>query len=140
DRLGVSLDETTSEADVRELLGVFLGRAPDEAAFAALSAGLELAYPEPFERRSRYLTHAVFNSHHSEHELLRYMKRLESRDLSLTTSMIPRGSCTMKLNATAEMLPLTWPQLGKLHPFAPAEQARGYARLFSELEAWLAEI
>jgi glycine dehydrogenase len=141
DRLGVSLDETTSLADVRELLGVFAGGDGfDAGAFAALAHGPEPAYPAPFARRSRYLTHPVFNSHHSEHELLRYMKRLESRDLSLTTSMIPLGSCTMKLNATAEMLPLTWPGLGKLHPFAPAEQAAGYAQLFSELEAWLAEI
>jgi glycine dehydrogenase len=140
DRLGVSLDETTSPADVRELLGIFLGGSFDADAFAALGQRRELAYAAPFARQSRYLTHPVFNSHHSEHELLRYMKRLESRDLSLTTSMIPLGSCTMKLNATAEMLPLTWPKLGKLHPFAPAEQAAGYAQLFSELEAWLAEI
>jgi len=139
DRLGVSLDETTSDTDVRELLAIFLGQSVDAGSFAA-GLPLDLAYPAPFERRSRYLTHPVFNTHHSEHELLRYMKRLENRDLSLTTSMIPLGSCTMKLNATAEMLPLTWPELGKLHPFAPAEQAAGYARLFSELEGWLAEI
>jgi glycine dehydrogenase len=140
DRLGVSLDETTSPGDVRELLGVILGGTFDAEAFSALTASVELDYPAPFARQTRYLTHPVFNSHHSEHELLRYMKRLENRDLSLTTSMIPLGSCTMKLNATAEMLPLTWPKLGKLHPFAPAEQAAGYARLFSELEGWLAEI
>jgi glycine dehydrogenase len=140
DRLGISLDETTSAADVRALLGVILGGTFDADAFAALLSSAEVGYPAPFARQSRYLTHAVFNTHHSEHELLRYMKRLENRDLSLTTSMIPLGSCTMKLNATAEMLPLTWPKLGKLHPFAPPEQAAGYARLFSELEGWLAEI
>jgi glycine dehydrogenase len=140
ERLGVSLDETTSSEDVRTLLGVILGGSFDRDAFAALVARVDVGYPAPFARHSRYLTHAVFNSHHSEHELLRYMKRLENRDLSLTTSMIPLGSCTMKLNATAEMLPLTWPKLGKLHPFAPAEQAAGYARLFAELEDWLAEI
>jgi glycine dehydrogenase len=140
ERLGISLDETTTAADVIELLGVFAGRPFDADAFAALHASQKLDYPAPFARVSRYLTHSVFNSHHSETELLRYMKRLESRDLSLTTSMIPLGSCTMKLNATAEMLPLTWPKLGKLHPFAPAEQAAGYARLFDELSAWLAEI
>jgi glycine dehydrogenase len=139
-QLGVSLDETTSAADVRLLLGVFLGGTFDADALSSLLAKAELDYPAPFARQSRYLTHAVFNTHHSEHELLRYMKRLENRDLSLTTSMIPLGSCTMKLNATAEMLPLTWPALGKLHPFAPAEQAEGYARLFGELEGWLAEI
>jgi glycine dehydrogenase len=140
DRLGVSLDETTTLANVRELLEVFLGGSFDAEALAAAFARDATPYPAPFARQSRYLTHPVFNTHHSEHELLRYMKRLENRDLSLTTSMIPLGSCTMKLNATAEMLPLTWAQLGKLHPFAPAEQARGYTRLFADLEAWLAEI
>ena len=140
DRLGVSLDETTTLANVRELLDVFLGGSFDAEALAAVHAREADVFPAPFARQSRYLTHPVFNTHHSEHELLRYMKRLENRDLSLTTSMIPLGSCTMKLNATAEMLPLTWAQLGKLHPFAPAEQSRGYARLFAELEAWLAEI
>ncbi len=140
ERLGISLDETTTAADVIELLGIFAGRPFDPDAFSALHTSQKLDYPAPFARVSRYLNHSVFNSYHSETELLRYMKRLESRDLSLTTSMIPLGSCTMKLNATAEMLPLTWPKLGKLHPFAPAEQATGYARLFDELSAWLAEI
>ena len=140
ERLGISLDETTTPADVIELLGIFAGRPFDPDAFSALHASQKLDYKAPFARASRYLTHSVFNSYHSETELLRYMKRLESRDLSLTTSMIPLGSCTMKLNATAEMLPLTWPKLGKLHPFAPAEQAAGYTRLFDELSAWLAEI
>ena len=125
DRLGVSLDETSTLADVRELLGILLGGTFDADALAASWERAQVGYSEPFGRQSRYLTHPVFNSYHSEHELLRYMKRLESRDLSLTTSMIPLGSCTMKLNATAEMLPLTWPKLGKLHPFAPAEQAAG---------------
>jgi glycine dehydrogenase len=140
ERLGVSLDETTSAEDVRDLLGVILGGSFDADALDALIASVDPVYPAPFARQSHYLGHPVFNSHHSEHELLRYMKRLESRDLSLTTSMIPLGSCTMKLNATSEMLPLTWPNLGKLHPFVPAEQAAGYAQLFSELEGWLAEI
>ncbi len=140
ERLGISLDETTTLADVRELLGAFAGQAFDSAALSALHSSQAPDYPESFARQSHYLTHAVFNSYHSEHELLRYMKRLESRDLSLTTSMIPLGSCTMKLNATAEMLPLTWPKLGKLHPFAPIEQAAGYAQMFAELERWLAEI
>src|SRR4029079_14801670 len=91
-------------------------------------------------RTSPFLTHDVFNTHHSEHEMLRYMRMLESRDLSLTTSMIPLGSCTMKLNATSEMVPVSWPEFGELHPFAPADQTQGYAELFAQLEAWLAEI
>ncbi len=140
DSLGVSIDETTNSEDIRTLLGVFLGQAFDLDAFAALEASPSADYPAPFARQSRYLSHAVFNTHHSEHELLRYMKRLENRDLSLTTSMIPLGSCTMKLNATAEMLPLTWPKLGRLHPFSPKEQAGGYAQMLAELRDWLAEI
>jgi glycine dehydrogenase len=91
-------------------------------------------------RKSDYLQHPVFNTHHSETEMLRYMRLLESRDLSLTRSMIPLGSCTMKLNATAEMLPVTWPQFGRIHPFAPKSQTQGYAQIFSELEAMLREI
>lgn len=93
-----------------------------------------------FARTSRYLTHPVFNKHHTETEMLRYIRRLEERDLSLTTSMIPLGSCTMKLNATAEMLPVTWPEFGRIHPFAPLDQARGYRILFEQLEEWLAQI
>ncbi len=93
-----------------------------------------------FARTSPFLTHKVFNSYHSETEMLRYIKRLESRDLSLTASMIPLGSCTMKLNAAAEMLPISWPEFAKLHPFAPLKQARGYQILFQNLEDWLAEI
>jgi glycine dehydrogenase len=139
-RLGVSLDETTTLDDVAALLGVLTGTPHDRASVQALAAAADVAYAAQFQRTSAYLSHPVFNSHHSEHELLRYMKRLENRDLSLTTSMIALGSCTMKLNATAEMLPLTWPKLGKLHPFAPREQAQGYARLFDDLSKWLAEI
>jgi glycine dehydrogenase len=91
-------------------------------------------------RTTPFLTHPVFNSYHSETEMLRYIKRLESRDLSLTASMIPLGSCTMKLNAAAEMLPISWPEFARLHPFAPLKQARGYQILFQNLEDWLAEI
>src|ERR671933_836654 len=91
-------------------------------------------------RKSDFLTHPVFNTHHTETEMLRYLRKLESRDLSLTTSMIPLGSCTMKLNATAEMFPISWPELAKLHPFVPAEQASGYHELFDDLEGALAEI
>ena len=100
----------------------------------------ETEYAAPHARSSEFLTHPVFNRYHTEHEMLRYIKRLESRDLSLTTSMIPLGSCTMKLNATTEMQPLSWPEFANLHPFVPADQARGYQTLFDTLEAWLAEI
>jgi len=126
--IGISLDETTTEADVDQLVEV-LGR----------RASSRLASPLPL-RTSPFLTHPVFNRYHTEHEMLRYIKRLESRDLSLTTSMIPLGSCTMKLNATAEMIPLAWPEVSRLHPFAPVDQAEGYQTLFKQLEAWLAEI
>ena len=133
---GISLDETTSVDFVELLLRVFNG---DIQTNFKLS---ELEVPDsPFAiRHSPFLTHKVFNSFHSETEMLRYIKRLESRDLSLTTSMIPLGSCTMKLNAAAEMLPLTWPEFGKLHPFAPLKQVRGYQTIFKQLESWLAEI
>ena len=93
-----------------------------------------------FERHSGYMTHRVFNSHRSETELLRYVTKLQSRDLSLAHSMIPLGSCTMKLNAASEMAPVTWPAFSDMHPFAPTEQAEGYAKLFEQLEAWLADI
>jgi glycine cleavage system P protein (glycine dehydrogenase) len=136
--VGVALDEATSAEDVGALLAVFAGgrRVPAVEELAGSSAEL----PAPVARTSGFLTHDVFNRHHSEHEMLRYMRMLESRDLSLTTSMIPLGSCTMKLNGTTEMLPVTWPEFASLHPFAPADQARGYQELFAQLEAWLAEI
>ncbi len=137
--VGISLDETTSLGDVAELLALFArGRAApgvDE-----LNAEVDARFDERFARTSAYLTHEVFNSYHSETEMLRFLRRLESRDLSLVHSMIPLGSCTMKLNATAEMFPVTWPEFGKLHPFAPREQAEGYRAMFEELEAALAEI
>ena len=100
---------------------------------AALAAAVDDRYDERFARTSAFLTHPVFSAHHSETEMLRYMRKLESRDLSLTHSMIPLGSCTMKLNATAEMIPITWPEFGKLHPFAPRDQAAGYTELFARL-------
>ncbi|MHB2033842.1 MAG: aminomethyl-transferring glycine dehydrogenase, partial [Gemmatimonadaceae bacterium] len=137
--IGIALDETVTEADLADLLAIFAGdkAAPD---VAALGAAVDDRYDERFARASAFLTHPVFNAHHSETEMLRYMRKLESRDLSLTHSMIPLGSCTMKLNATAEMIPITWPEFGKLHPFAPREQAAGYTELFTRLEAALCEI
>ncbi len=130
--IGISLDETTSAADVEEILACFGGAKIPDAADARI--------PEGLRRTSAYLTHPVFGQHHSETEMLRYLRKLELRDLSLAHSMIPLGSCTMKLNATAEMIPVTWPQWGRIHPFAPVEQAAGYREIFSELESMLAEI
>ena len=135
--VGVALDETVDASDVDDLLAVFGA----EGSARQLAGSFEPdAYPRGLERATPFLEHPVFNSHHSETEMLRYIRRLESRDLSLTTSMIPLGSCTMKLNATTQMTPLTWPRFGALHPFAPREQARGYARVIEDLEEWLGEI
>ncbi len=133
--VGISLDETTTEEDLNELLAVF-----GAGNTTGLSEFTESAIPQNLKRTSSFLTHPVFNTHHSEHEMLRYIKKLENRDLSLVHSMIPLGSCTMKLNATTEMIPVTWPEFGNIHPFAPAEQTRGYQRMITELENWLAEI
>jgi len=137
--LGVALDETVTAPEVSLLLEVFAGRRPEFELSESLDASA-LPLPAPHARESHFLTHPVFHQYHAEHEMLRYLHRLEARDLSLTSSMIPLGSCTMKLNATAEMVPVTWPEFGDLHPFAPAAQTEGYALLFADLEAWLAEI
>ncbi|HUF89385.1 MAG TPA: aminomethyl-transferring glycine dehydrogenase [Gemmatimonadota bacterium] len=137
-RVGIALDETVDEGDVRDLLEV-LGPAGAEPADIATLDG-EDGIPEELARTAPFLEHPVFHRHRSETEMLRYLKRLENRDLSLAHAMIPLGSCTMKLNATTEMIPITWPGFGRLHPFAPREQAAGYLRLFGQLEAWLAEI
>ncbi|WP_392480250.1 aminomethyl-transferring glycine dehydrogenase [Nostoc sp. C110] len=142
--VGISLDETTTLDDVRDICQIFAGT--DELRFVLNVQEMEWIIQqsglsgEPFSRQSTYLTHPVFNRYHSETELLRYLHKLESKDLSLTTSMIPLGSCTMKLNATAEMIPVSWEEFGKIHPFAPASQTQGYQILFQQLEAWLAEI
>ncbi len=138
--LCVALDETAIAEDLQALLEVFAGRKAEVPAVATLAAGVKLGHGAPHSRTSSFLEHPVFHSHHSEHELLRYIHRLQSRDLSLTTSMIPLGSCTMKLNGTTEMIPVTWPEFAELHPFAPADQTRGYLRLFADLERALAEI
>ncbi|QJW91715.1 aminomethyl-transferring glycine dehydrogenase [Spirosoma taeanense] len=134
--VGVSFDETKTLNDVTELLSVFGVKANIDA----IVEELEIKWPERLIRQSDYLTHPVFNTHHTEHEMLRYLKSLEEKDLSLVHSMISLGSCTMKLNATAEMIPVTWPEFGKLHPFAPKDQAAGYQQLFNDLSAWLCEI
>jgi glycine dehydrogenase len=135
----IALDETTTEKDVLELLEVFAGKKV-EWSIAELLGSAGDALPEALIRRSLFLTHPVFNRFHSETEMLRYIRGLEAKDLSLTTSMIPLGSCTMKLNASAEMLPITWSGFARLHPYAPSEQTQGYHALFRDLESWLAEI
>lgn len=144
--IGVSLDETTTLADLADLLGIFniSGQMLSLDELIATSEGqgsfTELRIPASLQRTSPYLTHPVFNRYHSETELLRYMNRLQAKDLSLTAAMIPLGSCTMKLNATTEMIPVTWPEFGQIHPFAPLAQTQGYQLLFQQLETWLAEI
>ena len=138
--LGISLDETTSAQDLEDLLKIFSGATKGAPALSALAAQAKADYPAALARTDAFLSHPVFNSYHSETEMLRYMNRLRTKDLSLTTSMIPLGSCTMKLNATAEMIAVTWPEFSKLHPFVPLEQAQGYQDLLKRLESMLAEI
>ncbi len=133
--LGVALDETTNPSDVDAVVESFAAAGTGPA-----KGTVDLRWPDALTRRSSYLTHDVFNAHHSEHELLRYIKSLEAKDYSLVHGMIPLGSCTMKLNAATEMLPITWPQWGKLHPFCPAEDRAGYDVVVRDLERWLAEI
>lgn len=134
--LGIALDETTTPDDVEAVWRAFGGK----LAYAEIEAGTRDALPAELKRSSAFLTHPVFHAHRSETELLRYMRKLSDRDLALDRAMIPLGSCTMKLNATAEMIPLTWPEFGSLHPFAPREQAEGYHALFKRLEQWLCDI
>jgi glycine dehydrogenase len=137
--ISISFDETASEEDVELLMSIFRGTQVRD--FDDDDRGEPpIRIPQFAIRTSEFLTHPVFNTHDTETEMLRYLKKLESRDLSLTTSMIPLGSCTMKLNATAEMFPISWPEISKLHPFAPAEQTAGYAEICEQLERWLAEI
>ena len=138
--VGISLDETTSHADVLDIINVFseFGKNPIEVDLNALMSG-KTHVTNPLERKSEYLTHEIFNKYHTEHEILRYMKGLENKDLSLVHSMISLGSCTMKLNATAEMIPVSWEELN-LHPFAPKNQTKGYAEMIKRLNVWLSEI
>jgi glycine dehydrogenase len=135
DAVGITLDETVTRADLAALWALFGVRAEVEA----LDATVADALPAGLARTSAFLTHPVFNTHHAEHEMLRYLRSLADKDLALDRTMIPLGSCTMKLNATAEMIPVTWPAFAHIHPYAPAEQTGGYARLIAELEAMLAE-
>ena len=139
DHLGVALDETTRREHLETLWQV-LGSGPELPDFDALDRTLPEAIPAALWRAGRFLLHPVFGQHHSETEMLRYLRRLQVKDLALDRTMIPLGSCTMKLNATTEMMPVTWPEFGALHPFAPLDQAEGYRQLLGELSAWLAEI
>ena len=136
-RIGVAFDETVTDDDLADVIAAFAGPIGRELGAQTSTAS---AIPDAFARTTPFCTHPVFNTHHSETEMLRYLKRLEDRDLSLTAAMIPLGSCTMKLNATTEMIPITWRGFNGLHPFAPRTQAPGYATLFRQLEEWLAEI
>ena len=145
-RLGITVDETVDSEDLHAILSIFkdISKSGKEIRIPEIIQSLpgdgRLPIPAAFKRSSEYLTHPVFNSHHSETELLRYIHHLQSKDLSLTHSMIPLGSCTMKLNATTEMAPVTWPEFSSIHPFVPADQASGYKVMIDELEADLAKI
>ena len=139
--VGIAIDETTQQCDVLNILHLFaqhLGHA-DAAVMFSYDSNLE-NIPTALTRTSEYLLHPVFNTHHSETEMMRYLKFLENRDLSLTNSMIALGSCTMKLNAATELIPVSWPEFSRMHPFAPADQWQGYQQIFTELESWLSAV
>jgi len=139
----IALDESVTVAALKELTEVFAeaaGKTISSADLVAKYLHVEASLTGALVRTSDYLTHPVFNTYHTEHEMLRYLKHLENKDLSLTHSMISLGSCTMKLNATTEMIPVTWPEVGQIHPFVPAAQVKGYHRLFENIESWLSEI
>jgi glycine dehydrogenase len=138
--IGISLDETTTLADLDAIFAIFAPAQPSRGRAEQLIEKLPAAFAGPLARKTPYLQHPVFRSHHSETEMLRYIRRLQSRDLSLADSMIPLGSCTMKLNATSEMIPISWPELAHIHPFAPLDQTAGYRIIFQQLEAALGEI
>lgn len=137
--LGISLDELTDVSEIEQLLEIF-GADSDQFNVKELASNVEIDETTNLKRQSDFLTHPVFNRHHSETEMLRYITRLQGRDLSLAHAMIPLGSCTMKLNATTEMIPVTWPEFSQIHPFTPTTQTAGYQELFRRLEMWLAEI
>ncbi|MFM8511654.1 MAG: aminomethyl-transferring glycine dehydrogenase, partial [Betaproteobacteria bacterium] len=140
--IGISLDETTTRQDVLNLWAWFTQpgqAAPTEQTFNTFEKGVDSLIPENLRRSSAYLTHPVFNRYHSETEMLRYIRRLSDKDLALDRTMIPLGSCTMKLNATSEMIPITWPEFARLHPFAPSSQLAGYAQMDADLQRWLSQ-
>jgi glycine dehydrogenase len=141
--IGISLDETTSKADVQAIADIFcdaMGESKQPVDWGRIEGGAASDYPPSLQRTTTFLRQPVFNTHHSETGMMRYLRCLERKDIGLDRSMIPLGSCTMKLNAAAEMLPITWGEFSGLHPFAPGEQARGYHQIFSELEAALCEV
>ena len=138
--IGISLDETCSVQDVQNIISVFEKIGTAEVELTSLFDSVEYNFPEAVKRNTDYLTHSVFNSYHSEHEMLRYLKQVENKDLSMVHSMISLGSCTMKLNATTEMIPVTWAEFGNIHPFAPKNQVQGYSAMINELNDWLCEI
>ncbi len=139
-RIGLSFDETHTRDDVVAILGVLTGQLPDIDALDAAIAAQNASLPAALRRTDAILAHPVFNTHHTEHEMTRYLKRLQNKDLALDHSMISLGSCTMKLNATAEMIPVTWPQFGNIHPFAPLDQAQGYVEMLASLDEYLKAI
>jgi glycine dehydrogenase len=136
--IGVALDETVTDADAQDIADVFAEASGKSS--VRLDAAAPVSIPAPLQRTSSYLTHPVFNSHHSETQMMRYIKSLERKDVGLDTSMIPLGSCTMKLNAASEMIPVSWPEFGAMHPFAPPAQTEGYRQIFAELESALCRI
>uniref|UniRef100_A0A8C7YL53 glycine dehydrogenase (aminomethyl-transferring) n=1 Tax=Oryzias sinensis TaxID=183150 RepID=A0A8C7YL53_9TELE len=138
--LGVSLDETVTERDLDDLLWVFGCESSAELIAEKMGERVKGIMGSPFKRTSKFLTHQVFNSYHSETNVVRYMKRLENKDISLVHSMIPLGSCTMKLNSSSELMPITWREFGNIHPFVPLDQAEGYQKLFRQLERDLCEV
>ena len=137
--LGISLDETSTRADIETLWALFVPAGTPMPRFDELAGKVTPRIPEDLRRTSAFLAHPVFNTHKSETAMLRYIRSLCDKDLALDRSMIPLGSCTMKLNATSEMIPITWPEFANIHPFAPAEQLQGYAQLDAQLRAWLCE-
>lgn len=140
-RITIALDETSSVNDIQTLVKIFAKiKGKSSAEIAIDTSAINSPLPDQLIRTSEFLMHPIFHSHHSEHEMLRYIKSLEAKDLSLCNSMIPLGSCTMKLNATTEMVPITWPEFSRMHPFAPTDQVGGYMQLFDELNKWLSEI
>ena len=138
--IGIAFDETTTREDVQALWEVFSEEGASAPSFDAVEARAADRIPEALRRTSDFMTHPVFHSYHAEHEMLRYIHRLQEKDVSLTRSMIPLGSCTMKLNATTEMIPVTWREFGGIHPFAPADQTEGYRDFIADLEHMLRRV